>query len=442
VEFFMSRQAEGLSWPAIARLGVVQAAIGSIVVIATSTLNRVMVVELALPAVFPGLLVALHYVVQMSRTRVGHGSDTAGSLTSWIIGGMIVLAIGGVGAAGSVALMTLHRDLGIATAIVAYVVIGLGAGACGTSLLVLLAKGVAAARRPAAATVTWLTMFVGFVITTAVVGLLLDPYSSTRLIAVTAMVAAVDVVLTIAAIWNVERRVVTARAPAVQARKAPFREALAQVWHEPTARQFTLFVFISMLAYSGQELILEPFAARTFGLSPGQSARIASLQHGGALLGMLSVALLSSLPLRWRIKSLRSWTVGGCIASAIALIALALSTTLSFTWPLRANVFVLGLGNGVFAVAAIGSMMSLVSAGGPDRQGLRMGLWGAAQAVAFAFGGAISAACVDLVSQYVSAPAAAYAVVFTTQAVLFVFASALAAGVGAVSISLIQAQKA
>ncbi len=46
--------AAGLGWLGIVRLGLVQACIGAVVVLATSTLNRVMVVELALPAIVPG----------------------------------------------------------------------------------------------------------------------------------------------------------------------------------------------------------------------------------------------------------------------------------------------------------------------------------------------------------------------------------------------------
>ena len=70
------------------RLGLVQTALGAVVVLTTSTLNRVMVVELALPALLPGLLVALHYAVQITRPRMGHGSDTGGRRTPWIVGGL------------------------------------------------------------------------------------------------------------------------------------------------------------------------------------------------------------------------------------------------------------------------------------------------------------------------------------------------------------------
>ena len=69
-------------------------------VLTTSTLNRVMVVELALPAALPGFLVAMHYFVQLSRPRFGHASDRGGRRTPWIRGGMALLALGGLGAAG------------------------------------------------------------------------------------------------------------------------------------------------------------------------------------------------------------------------------------------------------------------------------------------------------------------------------------------------------
>jgi hypothetical protein len=69
----------GMSWIGILRCGLVQTCIGAIVVLSTSTYNRVMVVELALPAMLPGALVALHYAVEMARPRWGYGSDMGGS---------------------------------------------------------------------------------------------------------------------------------------------------------------------------------------------------------------------------------------------------------------------------------------------------------------------------------------------------------------------------
>ena len=97
-----------LSWSQIFRLGLVQMALGSIVVLTTSTLNRLMVVEFSLPALLPGALVGLHYGIQLSRPRWGFRSDVGGNRTRWIIGGMTTLALSGVGATYAVTLFAGH----------------------------------------------------------------------------------------------------------------------------------------------------------------------------------------------------------------------------------------------------------------------------------------------------------------------------------------------
>jgi len=421
-------------WLSIARLGLVQMALGAIVVLTTSTLNRVMVVELALPALLPGLLVGVHYAMQGLRPRMGFGSDIGGRSTPWIVGGMAVLATGGVGASGATALMASNTAMGIAAAVLSFAVIGIGVSACGTNLLVLLAKRVDPPRRAAAATIVWLMMIMGFAMTAGVAGKLLDPYSPERLIAVTAAVAAMAVTVTLLALYRLEGAPVSATGSADQDAssepKPGFMQALREVWSEPAARQFTVFVFVSMLAYSAQDLILEPFAGSVFGFTPGASTQLSGIQHGGAFAGMVLAALAGSEFAGRQFGSLRSWTIGGCIASAIALAGLVLAGVLGGDWPLKANVFALGAANGAFAIAAIASMMRLAGEGRRSREGVRMGLWGAAQAIAFGVGGLAGAAASDLARLVISSTGAAYALVFGIEAVLFVVAARLAFQIG------------
>jgi BCD family chlorophyll transporter-like MFS transporter len=423
-----------IGWLGIFRLGLVQTALGSIVVLTTSTMNRVMVVELALPAMLPGALVALHYAVQVLRPRLGYGSDMGGRRTSWIIGGMAVLASGGISAALATAWMAHAPLAGVGLAVVAFLLIGAGVGAAGTSLLVLLAKRVGEDKRAAAATIVWVMMIAGFIVTAATAGHFLDPFSPPRLVVVTTVVACTAVVLTLLAVWNVEGREECPPAPVVGRHPADgrptFREALSQVWDEPAARRFTVFVFVSMLAYSAQDLILEPFAGSVFGFTPGESTKLAGVQHGGVLLGMLLVGLAGSVKGGGRLGSLRAWTIGGCIASAVALTGIAAAGISGPPWPLRASVFGLGIANGAFAVAAIGSMMGLAGTGRKAREGVRMGLWGAAQAIAFGIGGFAGSAASDVARHFLGAPGPAYAIVFAAEAMLFVVSAWLAARVG------------
>jgi BCD family chlorophyll transporter-like MFS transporter len=420
-----------IGWPGIMRLGLVQAALGAIVVLATSTMNRVMVVELSLPAIVPGALVALHYLIQIARPRFGHGSDQGGRRTPWIVGGMLVLAAGGVGAAAAIGVMAAHPAIGVALATVAFVMIGMGVGASGTSLLVLLAKRVHPGRRAAAASIVWLMMIAGFAITAGTAGRFLDPFSPDRLLAVTACVALIAVVVTLLAVWRIEGSSdpVPAHPAAEPQAASSFREALAQVWAEKRARQFTIFLFVAMLAYNAQELILEPFAGSVFRLTPGETAQLTGLQHAGAFLGMLAVAIVGTfVPERFR-GSMRNWTIGGCVGSALSLLGIAFGGFVGPAWPLAASIFVLGAANGVFAVSAIGAMMGLVDSGRPSRAGVRMGLWGAAQAVAFAVGGLFATATSDIAHALLGPPTAAYAAVFVLEAGLFVIAANLAVGV-------------
>lgn len=434
----MSTRAD-FGWGSVARMGLVQACLGSIVVLTTSTLNRVMVVELALPALLPGVLVALHYLAQVSRPRMGHGSDVGGRRTPWILGGMVTLAAGGVLATLATMWMATQALAGTALAVLAFALIGLGVSASGTSLLVLLAKRVPQARRGPAATLVWVMMIVGFAVTAGTAGKLLDPYTPMRLLAVTSSVCAIAVCVTALALWGLEgpAHAIAADEASAEPAKPRFREALAQVWGESAARHFTIFVFVSMLAYSAQDLILEPFAGSVFGFTPGESTQLSGVQHGGVLAGMLLVAISGVVAARWpqvaalkALGSLKGWTVGGCVASALALAGLAAAGVVGPGWPLGATVFALGVANGAFSIGAIGSMMQLANEGRESREGVRMGLWGAAQAVAFGIGGVVGTAASDLARWWIADGGTAYALVFSLEALLFIASAALAWRIG------------
>ena len=419
----------GLSWWHIVRLGLIQTSLGGIVVLTTSTLNRIMVVELALAATIPGFLVTIHHVVQLARPRIGYGSDVGGRRTPWIIGGMAILGVGGVLAALGTTLIPTQYWLGLGVSALGFFAIGVGTGATGTSLLALLAKQVAPERKPAAAALVWFMMIIGFAVTAGIAGHFLDPYSPERLLAVTATVSALAMIVTLVVIRGIEPHDSTDRDTAsdeAAPEKGAFRAALLEVWQDPQARVFTIFVFVSMLAYSAQDLILEPFAGLVFGRTPGESTQLAGVQHGGVLLGMAAMAISTLLFKSRGAALLRLWIRGGCLLSAVALFLLCWGGLTSPTWSLEANVFLLGTANGGFAVAAIGAMMVLASAGQEKREGIRMGLWGAAQAIAFALGGFLGTVAVDVTRYWLDDPAISYGLVFACEGVLFVIAASLA----------------
>ena len=163
--------------------------------------------------------------------------------------------------------------------------------------------------------------------------------------------------------------------------------------------------------------MFEPFAGHVHGLSPEDSTKLSGGKDGAALLGMIGAGVLSHLA----IGSLRFWAVLGCVLSALGLLGFAAGL------PLVPSTVVLGLGNGLFVVGAVGSMMQLAAARA-KATGLRMGVFGAAQAIAAGLAGLVATGMLDL-TRMILPDAAAYASVFTLEAVLFLVAAVVAARV-------------
>ena len=343
-----------LGWFSIFRLGLVQACLGAVVVIMTSTLNRLMVVELSMAATVPGFLVGLHYAVQLSRPKWGLISDLENNRTKWINLGMLILGIGANLATLSLVLFNSNPFLAILLSIFAYTLIGLGVGASGTSLLALMAKHTSERRRPAAAMITWLMMIFGIAMTAGVVGALLDPYSFGLLLRIVAGLTVLTLIVSIVSTWKIENSL--DKIEQKDGEKVPLLEELKSLWEHSKTRNFTIFVFLSMTAYFMQELILEPYAGIVFQYTPSQTTSLSGMQNGGVFIGMLTVGILAT---GLKFGTLKSWVQGGCFGSCFMLLSIMLLGQINSSLPLELAVVGLGFFNGMFAVAAIGSMMSL-----------------------------------------------------------------------------------
>ncbi len=411
--------ARGLGWASIARLGLVQAAIGAVVVLMTSTLNRVMVVELGLVAAVPGTLVGLHFAVQILRPRMGFGSDRDGRRIRWIVGGMALTSAAGLLAALATAWMTTAPTGGLVLALFAFFLLGVGISASSTPFLAYMAERVEEHRMAGAAALTWILMIVGIIMTAGIAGAFLDPFTPARLVQVAAGITIAAFLLTVfAVVGRGGSHPIHLREDAET--RGAFREVLRAMWADPESRAFATFIFVSMLAYSAQDIILEPFAGAVFGMTPGESTSLAGLQHAGVLVGMIAGAFLAA-----RLWTLTRWAATGCLGSAAALVGIVMLPATAPVGLLKGAVFALGFANGIFAVAAIGAMMGLTVKGKAGGAGLRMGFWGAAQAIAYGVGGLLGAVGSDIGREVLGSAAAGYAVVFSVEAVLFVAAAVL-----------------
>ena len=429
-----------MNWFSILRLGLVQLCIGSSVVIPLSTLNRLMKVELALPATIAGFLIALHYAVQLTRVNWGYLSDKTQNRSQWIIFGMLILGIGGVLASASIPLIESNFAYGIMLALFSYTLIGFGVGAAGTPLLALLASYSSKSQKGFAASITFLMMILGLAITGITAGIILDPYSHQKLIKITASLAIITNILSYLSLKNLEKSLrnnADARTPNAINYDEPFLEGIKKVWMEREARLFTIFIFISMGAFSMQDPILEPFAGEVFGFAVGESTKLDGFHKIGTLIGIILIILcLSKFRIGFaslsivkneRLGSEKFWLITGCLFSAFSLFMISL-LGLTYRDPgiLNSVVFLFGISNGVFTAGILGTMLHLASRGsGDNNTGTRMGIWGAAQAYATMIAVFFSTVLVDILGLMMNSLPSVYGIVFLTAASFFIAAAFL-----------------
>jgi len=429
-----------MNWFSILRLGLVQLCIGSSVVIPLSTLNRLMKVELALPATIAGFLIALHYAVQLTRVNWGYLSDKTQNRSQWIIFGMLILGIGGVLASVSIPLIESNFAYGIMLALFSYTLIGFGVGAAGTPLLALLASYSSKSQKGFAASITFLMMILGLAITGITAGIILDPYSHQKLMKITASLAIITNILSYLSLKNLEKSLLNnadARIPNAINYDVPFLEGIKKVWMEREARLFTIFIFISMGAFSMQDPILEPFAGEVFGFAVGESTKLDGFHKIGTLIGIILIILcLSKFRIGFgsfsifkneRLGSEKLWLITGCLFSALSLFIISL-LGLTYRDPgiLNSVVFFFGISNGVFTAGILGTMLHLASRGsGDNNTGTRMGIWGAAQAYATMIAVFFSTVLVDILGLMMNSLPSVYGIVFLTAAIFFIAAAFL-----------------
>ena len=429
-----------MSWFSIFRLGLVQLCIGSSVVIPLSTLNRLMKVELALPATIAGFLIALHYAVQLTRVNWGHLSDKTQNRSQWIIFGMLILGIGGILASVSIPLIESRFGQGIMLALFSYSLIGFGVGAAGTPLLALLASYSSKSQKGFAASITFLMMILGLAVTGITVGIILDPYSHQKLIQITSSLAVITNIISFMSLRNLEKSLQNSSYdPETETinYNVSFIEGIKKVWMEREARLFTIFIFISMGAFSMQDPILEPFAGEVFGFAVGESTKLDGFHKIGTLIGIILIILcLSKFRIGFgslsfvkneRLGSEKFWLITGCLFSALSLIIISvLGLTYRDPGILNSVVFLFGISNGVFTAGILGTMLHLASRGsGDNNTGTRMGIWGAAQAYATMIAVFVSTVLVDILGLMMNSLPSVYGIVFLTAASFFIAAAFL-----------------
>ncbi|MEQ9608806.1 MAG: BCD family MFS transporter, partial [Kiloniellaceae bacterium] len=336
------------------RLSLFQVAVGMAVVLLTGVLNRVMILELGVPAWFVALAVALPLVFAPFRVLVGFRSDHHRSLLGWRrvpyiwmgsliqFGGLAIMPFALLVLSGDTA-SPLPPIVGQGAAALAFLLVGIGLHTTQTAGLALATDLAPDDARPRVVALLYVMLLLGMVASALVFGTLLADYSPKKLIQVIQGAAVATMLLNGLALWQQEAR------NAARTDPARARPAFRQSWRSFTSsgRVVRLLVAIGLgtAAFSMQDILLEPYGGEILGLTVGATSMLTALLAGGTLIGLAVAARrLGRGAEPHRLAGFGA--AAGLFAFAAVILAAPLDSPLLF----RAGTALIGFGGGLFAV--------------------------------------------------------------------------------------------
>lgn len=408
------------------RLTAFPLGLGLTSVLVSGTLNRVMIVELALPAALVGVFLAIPVLIAPARVWLGYLSDghplRGKRREPYIVLGTL---IAGLGISGATLIALNGAAVGpvlIGGGALAFLAFGLGHTLASNTFEALLADKFTGAQRPRAVTLFKIAMFAGILGGALGLGALLDPFSQGRLLAVVGGVALAYTGLATLAVTGQEPPVPHLETVARRAASEPFLAVVRTLlWNDPQARRFFVIVVFSVLGTLAQDVLLEPYGALVLGMSVAQTTRLTALWGTGTILAMALAGVW--LIARWGYLPVLRVGLGLNVAVFGGMLAMGV---LGSADGFRALVFALGLGTGLSMAGLLTAVIEFTTF---ERAGLLMGVWGTAAELGQASGGVLGGLVVDGVRYLAGGNALlAYGAVFVLESLLLTFTLALTRG--------------
>ncbi|MEY2776875.1 MAG: hypothetical protein RLY30_973 [Pseudomonadota bacterium] len=391
-------------------------------VLLLGTLNRVMIVELKVPTLLVAVMVALPILFAPFRALIGFKSDRHQSELGWRrvpyiwrgtmlqFGGFAIMPFALLVLAGAGQSAQAPLWVGQFAAAAAFLLVGAGLHIVQTAGLALATDLTAEQSKPKMVGLMYVTLLLGMAVSALLFGALLESYSHGRLIQVIQGAAVATLVLNTLAIWKQEPR--TRRKALASAGSEPgFLESMAQLAPTQSQRRWLLTIFVGTLAFTMEDVLLEPYGGEVLGLSVSETTRLTATLAFGSLLGFWWASQrLGRGACPYQMTQLSAWL--GVPSFSLLILAAPLQMDLLFSL----SVFGIGLGAGLFGH---GSLTATILSAPPGQSGLALGLWGALQATAAGLGLAGGGIIKDLAGNLLSA-GESYAVVYFIELVLLV----------------------
>ncbi len=434
---FSDAASDDLPMAQLLRLSLFQVSVGMATVLLLGTLNRVMIVELSVPAIVVAFMIALPVLSAPFRAMLGHRSDHHRSFIGWKripylwfgslwqMGGLAIMPFALIVLSGD---QTYGPDwAGEALAGIAFLMTGIGLHMTQTAGLALASDRATDETRSKVVALLYVMFLLGMAASSLIIGWLLHDFDQITLIRVVQGCAVITMVLNIFALWKQEKV-----RPMTRAEMAEKRPLFVDSWRDfmrgGDAGRLLFLVVIGTMGFQMQDVLLEPYGGEILGLSVGATTWLTAANALGALAGFVLAG-------RWMGRghdayrmAARGILVGIGAFSAVIIAGMTGSVALFF-----AGACTIGLGVGLFAVSTLTAAMALPEQGTSGR-GLALGAWGAAQATAAGLaifvGGALRDAVGGLIARgglgpVFDDPSVAYAFVYHVEIGLL-FASLIA----------------
>lgn len=395
---FADAASETMPMSRLLRLSLFQISVGMAVVLLNGTLNRVMIVELGVPAWLVASMIALPLVFAPARALIGYRSDTHRSLLGWrrvpYLWFGTLLQFGGF-AIMPFALLVLSGDthgpawIGQAGAALAFLLVGAGLHTTQTAGLALATDLAPAESRPRVVAFLCVMLLVGMAASALVFGALLADFGQIKLIQVVQGAGLITLLLNMAALWKQEAR--DPSRTANQPPRIPFREVWRSFSRQRGVQRSLVAVGLGTAAFSMQDVLLEPYGGEILGLSVSATTLLTALLAGGTLGGFaLAARALARQADPYRLAA------HGLMIGVVAFSAVIFAAPLDSAWLFRAGAVLIGFGTGLFGVGTLTAAMARADDGA---NGLALGAWGAVQASAAGLAIALGGALRDIISE-------------------------------------------
>ena len=401
------------------RLALFQMSVGMALVLLIGTLNRVMIVELKVPASLVGVMVAMPLIFAPFRALIGYRSDKHVSAIGWRrvpyiwmgsmvqFGGLAIMPFALLVLAGAGQSASAPAWVGQLAAGLAFLLVGAGLHTTQTVGLALATDLAPVEDHPKVVGLMYVMLLAGMVFSALLFGYLLRDFTPGALIEVIQGAAVMTLLLNGVAVWRQET--IGGPKPAVALADQDFAQAWSRFTQGDQAKRRLLAVGLGTMAFSMEDVLLEPFGGEILHLTVGVTTALTATLALGGLSGFAWASRILSRgfdPFRMAI-----WGTYVGIPAFLLVIGSALTGA---TWMFVFGTLLIGFGAGIFGHGTLTATMNLAP---KDQAGLALGAWGAVQAtaagVAVAWGGIMR----DLVA-HVSNSATGYLSVYVLEAAL------------------------